>query len=90
VRVRVGVWVWVRVRVSVRVRARSGARVGARAGARDRVRGPALTCDAARGVQLPKHDDKAQQVAEVAGDAKDVHEHDGNDGWHGVGVLSRR
>ena len=33
---------------------------------------PALTCDAARGVQLPEHHDEAQQVAEVAGDAEEV------------------
>ena len=34
----------------------------------------ALTCDAARGVQLPEHHDEAQQVAEVAGDAEEVQE----------------
>ena len=57
--------------------ARAGARVAARVGASMRVRGPARSCDASRGVQLPKHDDEAEQVTDVTGDAKDVHEHDG-------------
>ena len=57
--------------------ARAGARAAARVGASMRVRGPARSCDASRGVQLPKHDDEAEQVTDVTGDAKDVHEHDG-------------
>ena len=34
----------------------------------------AATCDAARLVELPEHDDEAQQVASVAGDAEAVQE----------------
>ena len=62
--------------MGVEVRARARARVG--------VRGPVLTGDAARGVQFPEHDDEAQQVTEVPGDAEEVHEHDCAGGWHGV------
>ena len=66
--------------LGVEVRARARARVG--------VRGPVLTGDAARGVQFPEHDDEAQQVTEVPGDAEEVHKHGCAGGWHGVRFLS--